>query len=175
MPFSAAALADCAITMLDFNAAIPKVQPSVRREGFATTPDVTWQDVGALPQVILLMLLGVLQAPQPPAPGASICTMTTWSICADHCMQLAIIVQQAGSGRSLSFLAHSRSVLNSGMQLHMLLNLAFRCMTTSWFCREAMALCVVASYDASDLHIAASPSEFNAASMSSAQLDEMIT
>ncbi len=50
-PFSAATLSRCAITMLDFETAIPKVQPSVRREGFATTPDVTWQDVGALPQV----------------------------------------------------------------------------------------------------------------------------
>jgi len=27
------------------------VQPSVRREGFATTPDVTWNDVGALSDV----------------------------------------------------------------------------------------------------------------------------
>ncbi|KAK9845052.1 hypothetical protein WJX74_010036 [Apatococcus lobatus] len=50
-PFSAAALLNCAICMGDFETAVPKVQPSVRREGFATTPDVTWQDVGALPQV----------------------------------------------------------------------------------------------------------------------------
>ncbi|KAK9868336.1 hypothetical protein WJX84_009333 [Apatococcus fuscideae] len=49
--FSIAALTHCAITMGDFETAIPKVQPSVRREGFATTPDVTWADVGALPQV----------------------------------------------------------------------------------------------------------------------------
>ena len=27
---------------------MPKVQPSVRREGFATTPDVNWDDVGSL-------------------------------------------------------------------------------------------------------------------------------
>jgi ribosome biogenesis ATPase len=37
--------------MADFEAAIGKVQPSVRREGFATTPDVTWDDVGALQEV----------------------------------------------------------------------------------------------------------------------------
>eukprot|EP00983_Pelagomonas_calceolata_P053885 1143475-Pelagomonas_calceolata.AAC.2 len=37
-----------AITMSDFEAAVSKVQPSVRREGFATTPDVTWEDVGSL-------------------------------------------------------------------------------------------------------------------------------
>ena len=57
LPFSPAALAHCAITMLDFETAIPKVQPSVRREGFATTPDVTWQDVGALPQVTFFVIL----------------------------------------------------------------------------------------------------------------------
>ena len=40
-----------AITSDDFAAAISKVQPSVRREGFATTPDVTWSDVGSLGEV----------------------------------------------------------------------------------------------------------------------------
>ena len=44
-------LAGLAITMADFEAAVAKVQPSVRREGFATTPDVTWDDVGALQEV----------------------------------------------------------------------------------------------------------------------------
>ena len=34
--------------MADFEAAMARVQPSLRREGFATTPDVTWADVGAL-------------------------------------------------------------------------------------------------------------------------------
>ena len=48
---SAAELAGLAITMADFEAAVPKVQPSVRREGFATTPDVTWDDVGSLGEV----------------------------------------------------------------------------------------------------------------------------
>ena len=48
---SAAELAGLAITMADFEAAVPKVQPSVRREGFATTPDVTWDDVGSLGDV----------------------------------------------------------------------------------------------------------------------------
>lgn len=40
-----------AITMDDVDRAITKVQPSVRREGFATTPDVTWDDVGSLGDV----------------------------------------------------------------------------------------------------------------------------
>lgn len=48
---SGAELAGLAITMADFEEAIPKVQPSVRREGFATTPDVTWDDVGSLGDV----------------------------------------------------------------------------------------------------------------------------
>lgn len=50
-PLTAAELGGLAITMADFEAALPKVQPSVRREGFTTTPDVTWDDVGALAEV----------------------------------------------------------------------------------------------------------------------------
>ena len=52
-PLSVAQLAPCAITQLDFVSAVKKVQPSVRREGFATTPDVTWSDVGSLTEVLL--------------------------------------------------------------------------------------------------------------------------
>lgn len=44
-------LKQLAITMDDVDRAITKVQPSVRREGFATTPDVTWDDVGSLGDV----------------------------------------------------------------------------------------------------------------------------
>ncbi|TGZ84322.1 AAA-domain-containing protein [Ascodesmis nigricans] len=36
------------ITMPDFLAAIPKIQPSSKREGFSTVPDVTWSSIGAL-------------------------------------------------------------------------------------------------------------------------------
>ena len=54
-PLSDGELAGLAITMPDFEAAIKKVQPSVRREGFATTPDVTWEDVGALQEVNFLL------------------------------------------------------------------------------------------------------------------------
>jgi len=36
------------ITYADFLAALPTVQPSSKREGFATIPNVTWADVGAL-------------------------------------------------------------------------------------------------------------------------------
>ncbi|KAJ3415023.1 hypothetical protein HDV05_005668 [Chytridiales sp. JEL 0842] len=39
------------ITEEDFLSAIPKVQPSSKREGFATVPDVSWTDVGALSNI----------------------------------------------------------------------------------------------------------------------------
>ncbi|KAG8212872.1 P-loop containing nucleoside triphosphate hydrolase protein [Butyriboletus roseoflavus] len=41
-------LAPLCITSSDFRAALAEVQPSSKREGFATVPDVTWSDVGAL-------------------------------------------------------------------------------------------------------------------------------
>ena len=37
--------------MADFEGAVAKVQPSVRREGFTTTPDVSWDDVGSLSDI----------------------------------------------------------------------------------------------------------------------------
>ena len=36
------------INQSDFLAALPKIQPSSKREGFATIPDTTWADIGAL-------------------------------------------------------------------------------------------------------------------------------
>jgi len=50
-PLTPGDLQDLAISISDFETAITKVQPSVRREGFATTPDVTWDDVGSLGDV----------------------------------------------------------------------------------------------------------------------------
>jgi ribosome biogenesis ATPase len=44
-------MAGLAITMGDYDAALPRVQPSAQREGFATVPDVTWEDVGSLGDV----------------------------------------------------------------------------------------------------------------------------
>ncbi|KAJ3027034.1 UNVERIFIED_CONTAM: hypothetical protein HDU68_004612 [Siphonaria sp. JEL0065] len=41
-------LESLSITYDDFLLALEKVQPSSKREGFATVPDVTWNDVGAL-------------------------------------------------------------------------------------------------------------------------------
>ncbi|KAF5306432.1 hypothetical protein FQR65_LT07344 [Abscondita terminalis] len=39
------------ITMEDFAVALKLVQPSAKREGFATVPDVTWDDVGSLSHI----------------------------------------------------------------------------------------------------------------------------
>jgi hypothetical protein len=53
-PLTRAELAGLAITMPDVEAAVAKVQPSVRREGFAT-----WEDVGSLYEVGVLCVGGV--------------------------------------------------------------------------------------------------------------------
>ncbi|TAQ88045.1 hypothetical protein B7494_g3610 [Chlorociboria aeruginascens] len=42
---------DFSITYNDFLTAITKVQPSAKREGFATIPDTTWAHIGALREV----------------------------------------------------------------------------------------------------------------------------
>jgi ribosome biogenesis ATPase len=39
------------IEMKDFEIALTKVQPSAKREGFATVPETTWDDIGALQRV----------------------------------------------------------------------------------------------------------------------------
>ncbi|KAL1995066.1 hypothetical protein VTN49DRAFT_1253 [Thermomyces lanuginosus] len=39
------------VSNADFFSALPKIQPSSKREGFATIPDTTWADVGALEDV----------------------------------------------------------------------------------------------------------------------------
>nr|GAT60935.1 predicted protein [Mycena chlorophos] len=47
-PLTEEQLAPLLITSHDFIAALKQVQPSAQREGFATVPDVTWADIGAL-------------------------------------------------------------------------------------------------------------------------------
>eukprot|EP00850_Spirogloea_muscicola_P010750 SM000064S19772 [mRNA] locus=s64:476900:481462:- [translate_table: standard] len=49
--WSAEEMAGLSITMEDFEAAVELVQPSAKREGFATIPGVTWDDVGALADI----------------------------------------------------------------------------------------------------------------------------
>ena len=47
-PLTEKELEPLCVTMPDFEVAISKVQPSSKREGFATIPDVTWNDIGGL-------------------------------------------------------------------------------------------------------------------------------
>ncbi|KAL9104656.1 MAG: hypothetical protein Q9163_000399 [Psora crenata] len=50
-----------AITETDFLTALPKIQPSSKREGFATIPDTTWEDIGALQQVREELLTAIVE------------------------------------------------------------------------------------------------------------------
>lgn len=47
-PLTESQLAPLCITSSDFFLALKQIQPSSKREGFATVPDVTWSDIGAL-------------------------------------------------------------------------------------------------------------------------------
>ena len=44
-------LESMSIELDDFQKALKKVVPSAKREGFATVPDTTWDDIGALQQI----------------------------------------------------------------------------------------------------------------------------
>lgn len=50
-PLTSEQLEHLYITMDDFRQALSMVQPSAKREGFATAPNVTWADIGALEDV----------------------------------------------------------------------------------------------------------------------------
>lgn len=50
-PLSEEELTPLAIKFDDFSTALPTIQPSSKREGFATVPDVNWEDVGALESI----------------------------------------------------------------------------------------------------------------------------
>nr|BAT25230.1 host cell division cycle protein [Nitzschia sp. IriIs04] len=49
------------VTMQDFMDAIPHVQPSSKREGFATVPDVSWDEIGALGSTREELTLSILE------------------------------------------------------------------------------------------------------------------
>eukprot|EP00106_Octopus_bimaculoides_P018778 XP_014786220.1 PREDICTED: nuclear valosin-containing protein-like [Octopus bimaculoides] len=59
-PLSPAELESVFITMDDFMEAVKLVQPSAKREGFATIPDVTWDDIGALHNIREDLKLAIL-------------------------------------------------------------------------------------------------------------------
>jgi ribosome biogenesis ATPase len=61
IPLTAEQMEPLYITMNDFIEATKHVQPSSKREGFATVPDVTWDDIGALKGVREELALSVLE------------------------------------------------------------------------------------------------------------------
>ncbi|KAG5359793.1 putative ribosome biogenesis ATPase nvl [Yarrowia sp. C11] len=60
-PLTASQLQNMVIALNDFLTAIPLIQPSSKREGFATVPDVSWEDVGALAQVRQELHMAIVQ------------------------------------------------------------------------------------------------------------------
>ena len=60
-PLPESQLAQLAITNQDFVDALGVVQPSSKREGFATVPDVTWEDIGALHTIREELSMAVVQ------------------------------------------------------------------------------------------------------------------
>ncbi|XP_062286184.1 nuclear valosin-containing protein-like isoform X1 [Scomber scombrus] len=60
-------LASLSILMSDFQDSLSSVQPSAKREGFATVPDVTWEDVGALQDIreeLTMAILAPVRSPE---------------------------------------------------------------------------------------------------------------
>lgn len=60
-------LAALCVLMSDFSSSLVRVQPSAKREGFATVPDVTWADVGALQDVreeLHMAIMAPIQNPE---------------------------------------------------------------------------------------------------------------
>lgn len=59
-PLTQAQLDAFCITMQDFIDALKLVQPSAKREGFITVPDVTWDDIGSLSDIREQLKLAIL-------------------------------------------------------------------------------------------------------------------
>ncbi|KAL7525775.1 hypothetical protein ACHAXR_001829, partial [Thalassiosira sp. AJA248-18] len=60
-PLTSEQLQPLYVTMSDFLSAVPHVQPSSTREGFATVPGVSWNDIGALSNIREELTLSVLE------------------------------------------------------------------------------------------------------------------
>lgn len=59
-PMTDEELETLAITRCDFLDAVKHVQPSAKREGFITVPDVTWEDIGSLQDIRNELKLAIL-------------------------------------------------------------------------------------------------------------------
>lgn len=60
LPIKEEYLENVCITKEDFKLSLKRVQPSSKREGFATVPDVTWDDVGSLKDVRQALQMTIL-------------------------------------------------------------------------------------------------------------------
>lgn len=60
-PLTEEQLDPISITNADFEQALTQVQPSSKREGFTTVPDVTWQNVGALSDIREELRMAIVQ------------------------------------------------------------------------------------------------------------------
>ena len=56
----------------DFFTALPKIQPSSKREGFATVPDITWADIGALSEIRDELVTAIVEPIKNPEIYASV-------------------------------------------------------------------------------------------------------
>ncbi|ORZ27446.1 P-loop containing nucleoside triphosphate hydrolase protein [Lobosporangium transversale] len=71
-PLTPEQLEPLVITNEDFLVALTKVQPSAKREGFATVPDVSWDKIGALQYVRDELRMAVVEPIKYPALFASV-------------------------------------------------------------------------------------------------------
>lgn len=60
-PLSEEQLKPLSIIFQDFLNALPTIQPTAKREGFATIPDVTWDNVGALAHIRMELHMCIVQ------------------------------------------------------------------------------------------------------------------
>jgi ribosome biogenesis ATPase len=63
---------DTVISMEAFDAVLPTITPSSKREGFATVPDTTWRDVGALEGVRDELQMAIVEPIQNPERYAKV-------------------------------------------------------------------------------------------------------
>jgi ribosome biogenesis ATPase len=71
-PLTPAQLSPLHITYADFLAALPSIQPSSTREGFASVPRVSWDDVGALAAIRDELHMAIVQPIRHPALFAAV-------------------------------------------------------------------------------------------------------
>ncbi|XP_057316195.1 nuclear valosin-containing protein-like isoform X2 [Hydractinia symbiolongicarpus] len=71
-PLSNEQLQSLYITTEHFEKALPHVQPSAKREGFATVPDVSWDDIGALEDIREELTMAIMAPVQNPAEFESL-------------------------------------------------------------------------------------------------------